>query len=65
MQITEDTIIADILKIAPESAPVFHSIGMHCLGCTMSSGETLGQACQAHGVDVDAMLAKLSDLVKQ
>ena len=31
--ITKDTIIGDILDIAPETAPVFLSIGMHCLGC--------------------------------
>ena len=32
-QITKDTIIGDILDIAPETAPIFLSIGMHCLGC--------------------------------
>ena len=49
-QITKDTIIADILDIAPESAPLFFSIGMHCLGCAMANGETLGEACEVHGV---------------
>ena len=28
-QITKDTIIGDILDIAPETAPIFLSIGMH------------------------------------
>jgi len=64
-QINKDTIIADILKIAPDSVPLFRSIGMNCLGCAMASGETLGQACQAHGVDVDDLLSKLTDFVKQ
>lgn len=32
-QITKDTIIGDILDIAPDTAPIFLSIGMHCLGC--------------------------------
>ena len=27
--------------------PVFQSIGMHCLGCALSSGETLEEACYA------------------
>ena len=35
-QITKDTIIGDILDIAPETAPIFLSIGMHCLGCPSS-----------------------------
>ena len=64
-QITEDTIIADILKIAPDSVPLFRSIGMNCLGCAMASGETLGQACQAHGVDVNDLLSKLAEFIEQ
>ena len=31
MTITKDTIIGDILNIAPETAPLFMNIGMHCL----------------------------------
>jgi len=64
-EITKDTIIADILNVAPNTAPLFQSIGMHCLGCAMASGETLGEACSAHGVDADEFLAKLTSLVKQ
>lgn len=64
-QITKDTIISDILTVAPDSAPLFQSIGMHCLGCAMASGETLGQACDAHGVDADDFLVKLTDYIKQ
>ena len=62
MQITADTIISDILRIAPESAPLFKSVGMHCMGCAMASGETLGQACDAHGVDADVLLAQIAEL---
>ena len=29
--ITKDTIVGDILDIAPETAPAFIDIGMHCL----------------------------------
>ena len=31
-KIEKTTIIGDILDIAPETAPLFLSIGMHCLG---------------------------------
>ena len=61
--ITKDTIIGDILDIAPETAPVFLSIGMHCLGCPSSRGETVDQACMVHGVDVDSLLEKINALV--
>ena len=62
MEITRDTIIADIMKVAPLAVPLFQSVGMHCLGCAMASGETLGQACDAHGVDADVLLAQLAEL---
>jgi len=64
-QISKDTIIADILKIAPDSVPMFRSMGMNCLGCAMASGETLGQACAAHGVEVDDLLQKLNEFIEQ
>ena len=59
-QITKDTIIGDILDIAPETAPIFLSIGMHCLGCPSSRGETVEQACMVHGVEVAELLAKIN-----
>ena len=62
-QITKDTIIGDILDIATQTAPVFMSIGMHCLGCPSSRGETVEQACMVHGVDVDALLTEINKLV--
>ena len=57
-------IIGDILDAAPEVAPVFFEIGMHCLGCPAARGETLAEACAVHGVDADAMLDKINDLLK-
>ena len=59
-QITKDTIIGDILHIAPETAPIFLSIGMHCLGCPSSRGETVEQACMVHGVQVDELLERIN-----
>ena len=62
-QITKDTVIGDILDIAPQTAPVFMSIGMHCLGCPASRGETVEQACMVHGVDVESLLSEINKLL--
>ena len=62
-KITKDTIIGDILDIAPDTAPIFLSIGMHCLGCPSSRGETVEQAGMVHGVDVEALLEQLNATV--
>jgi len=63
--ITKNTIIGDILDIAPQTAPIFLSIGMHCLGCPSSRGETVAEACGVHGVDVDALLAKVNSVIAE
>ena len=60
IEITKDTIIGDILDIAPQTAPIFFSIGMHCLGCPSSRGETVEEACMVHGVDADEFLDALN-----
>ena len=60
MTITKDTILGDILDAAPQTAPIFLSIGMHCLGCPSSRGETVEEACMVHGIDCDAFLAQLN-----
>ena len=62
-QITKDTIIGDILDNAPQTAPLFLNIGMHCLGCPASRGETLEQACMVHGVDTDTFLDELNTFI--
>jgi len=59
-EVTKDTVIADIMMNAPDTMPIFMEIGMHCMGCAMASGETVEEACDAHGVDVVPFLQKLN-----
>ena len=59
-QITKDTIIMDVLRLDPETAPFFLEIGMHCLGCPSASGESVEQACMVHGVDCDELVNKIN-----
>ena len=60
IEITKDTIIGEILDFAPQTAPIFLSIGMHCLGCPSSRGETVEEACMVHGIDTDELLEELN-----
>lgn len=64
-EITKDTIIGDILDICPKAAPLFMEIGMHCLGCPASRGETIEQACMVHGTDSDDLIKKINDLINE
>lgn len=60
--ITKDMTIGDVLAIKPEAAAVFMGFGMHCFSCPISSMETLEEAAQVHGADLDLMLQKLNEL---
>lgn len=60
MEITKDTIIGDILDIDSSTAPFFLEMGMHCLGCPASRGESVEQACMVHGVNADELVSKLN-----
>lgn len=64
MEITRDTIIADVIQECPEAMPAFMDIGMHCIGCAMAGGETIEQACAAHGVDPDEFLVYLKEFLE-
>lgn len=59
-EVTKDTIISDIMMNAPEAAPLFQEIGMHCMGCALATGESVEQACLAHGVNADEFMSKLN-----
>ena len=61
VKIEKQTIIGDVLDIAPQSAPLFFAIGMHCLGCPSARGETIEQACEVHGVDCDELISKINE----
>ena len=60
MQITKQSIIGDILDMEPETAQFFFAIGMHCLGCPASRGESVEDACAVHGTDADALIEKIN-----
>ena len=60
-KVTPDTIIGDILDHDMDTAPYFFEIGMHCLGCPASRGESIADACAVHGTDVNALVEKLNE----
>ena len=60
MIVTKDMFIGDVLDMDPGTAPFFFEMGMHCLGCPASRGETVEQACMVHGVNADELIAKIN-----
>lgn len=60
MKFNKDTKIGEIMEVAPEKTEILLGIGMHCLGCPASQAETIEEACEVHGVDVEELLEKLN-----
>ncbi len=65
MKVTKDTLIGDILDFNVECAQFFFEIGMHCLGCPHSRGESIEEACAVHGTDADALVAKINSFLEE
>jgi len=61
MEITKDMIIADVLNMDKNVAPVFFNNGLHCLGCPSASGENIEDACLSHGIDADKLVKELNE----
>ena len=58
-KITKDTLIGEALMINPDIAPVLMDMGMHCLGCPASQGESLEEAAMVHGMDLDVLMQQI------
>lgn len=63
MTVTKESIIGDILDFDVETAQFFLEIGMHCLGCPCSRGETIEQACAVHGTNADDLVKSINDFL--
>lgn len=59
--VSKDMIIADILGVDANLAPILMASGMHCIGCPSAQGESLEEAAMVHGLDADELEAKLNE----
>lgn len=63
MTVTKDSLIGDVLDFNVETAQFFFEIGMHCLGCPHSRGESIEEACAVHGTDADLLVKKINEFL--
>ena len=61
MKFSKDTKIGEIIEKAPEKVDLLLQVGMHCIGCPASQGETLEEACIIHGIDVNDVVDELNE----
>ena len=65
MKFSKDIIIKDILEKHANAEEILTSFGMHCLYCPCSQAETLEEACEVHGIDVEKLVKALNEKAKK
>lgn len=63
MEVTKESVIGDVLDYDIDTAQFFFEIGMHCLGCPASRGESIEEACMVHGTDADELVKKINEFL--
>lgn len=62
MNISKDTLTADILKNIKGAKEFFESLNMGCLSCMGIQNETLEKSCLMHGLNIEEIMEKLKEL---
>ncbi|MBN2220872.1 MAG: DUF1858 domain-containing protein [Vallitaleaceae bacterium] len=58
--ITKDMLIGEILDKKQGAASVLMANGMGCLGCPSSQMESLEQAAEIHGLNIEDLIEQLN-----
>ena len=63
-RVTKEMTMGELLQTyyeqCPEIVDVLTGLGMHCIGCPSSIGESLADAAYVHGIDSDLLVEKLN-----
>ena len=59
--ISKQTTIGEVLALDINTAQFFINIGMHCLGCPHSQGESIEEACMVHGTNADELVTEIDN----
>ena len=66
-EINKETTIGELLMTSGDKiedvARALMEIGMHCIGCPSSQGESIEEAAMVHGIDADLLVAKLNAIL--
>lgn len=64
-KVNQDTLIGEVLRIDKDTAPILMGFGMHCLGCPASQGESIADACAAHGINPEELVNELNSFLEK
>lgn len=58
--ITKDMTIGEIVNADSSKAEILMSFGMGCVGCPSAQAETLAEAANVHGINLDELIEALN-----
>lgn len=61
LALSPQTLITDLLTLAPQTAPLLMAWHVDCLGCCMNRFCTLQEMCNQYELDVETILQKLQE----
>ena len=64
-EITKDMKIGDILALNELIAPFLMQNGLGCISCSSSRAESLEEACELHGINVEYLTEDLNDVLRE
>ena len=60
MKFTKNNIISEVLENHKNAEEILTKFGFECFFCPYSQMETLEEACEVHGIDVNELLKALN-----
>ena len=63
MPVNKKMSIGEVLRMDGDTAAIFMSFGMHCLGCPGATAEPIEDACAVHGTNADELVEKLNEFL--
>ena len=61
MTVEKNMTLAQVLTADRGTARIVMEFGMHCLGCSHATAESIEEACMAHGANADELVHQLNE----
>lgn len=59
-KINESMLVSEIMDLDPDVTEVFLRNGLNCQGCPGAASESIREAAEGHGVDLEKLIADLN-----
>ena len=65
MEISNDMLIGELVRVDENMAEILMGAGMHCIGCPASQMESLEEASMVHGINCDKLVDAINEYLAQ